>query len=70
MMHECIIGMRNDYENTDLVTLSELKAYIETEKRLAERYKDSSWWQSIINRYTLDDYCDRRKSAKDFSADN
>ena len=58
---ECVIGMRNDYENTDLVTLAELKEYIEREKRLAESHKDSEWWQSICNKYTLDDYCDKRK---------
>lgn len=60
---ECYIGMRNDYENTDLVTLTELKEYIEKENRLAERHKDSEWWQSICNKYTLDYYCDRRKST-------
>lgn len=60
---ECVIGMRNDYENTDLVTLAELKEYIERENRLAESHKDSEWWRSICNKYTLDDYCDRRKST-------
>ena len=60
---ECWIGVRYDYENTDLVTLTELKEYIERENRLAERHKDSEWWQSICNKYTLDDYCDRRKST-------
>lgn len=42
---ECVIGMRNDYENTDIVTLADLKEYIEREKRLAENNKDSVWWQ-------------------------
>lgn len=60
---ECVIGMRNGYENTDLITLAELKEYIEEEKRLAERYKDVEWLQLICNKYTLDDYCDKRKST-------
>lgn len=55
--------MRNDYENTDLVTLAELKEYIEREKQFAERHKDSEWLQSICKKYTLDDYCDKRKST-------
>ena len=62
-MHECIVGMLNDYENTDIVTLAELKEHIETEKRLAEAHKDSEWWQSVFGKYTLDDYCDKRKST-------
>lgn len=41
---ECVIGMRNDYENADLVTLAGLKEYVEREKRLAESHKDSEWW--------------------------
>lgn len=60
---ECYIGMRHDYENTDLVTLAELKEHIESEKRFAESHKDSEWWQSLCSKYTLDDYCDKRKST-------
>ena len=60
---ECWIGVRYDYENTDLITLAELKKYIEEEKQLAERHKDCKWWQSILNKYTLEDYCDKRKST-------
>ena len=58
-----MIGMRNGCENTYLVTLAELKEYIEEEKRLAERHKDCEWLQSICNKYTFDDYCDKRKST-------
>ena len=63
MQHDCYIGLRNDYENTDIVTLEELKMYIETEQKLAEQHKDSDWWQSILCKYTLDDYGDMRKST-------
>lgn len=61
--HECYIGIQYDYDNTDLVTLAALKEYIESEKRLAESHKDSEWWQSLCSKYTLADYCDRRKST-------
>ena len=45
---ECVIGMRNDYENTDLVTLAELKEYIEREKRFAERHSGKKIdWKAI-----------------------
>ena len=60
---ECWIGVRYDYENTDLVTLADLEGYIEREKRLAESNKDSEWWQSMCKKYTLEDYCDKRKST-------
>ena len=60
---ECIIGMRNAYEDTELITLAELKNRIEEEKQLAERHKDCGWLQSILNKYTLEDYCDKRKTT-------
>ena len=60
---ECCIGIKYDYENTELVTLAELKGYIEREKRLSEYSKNSDRWQSMCNKYTLDDYCDKRKST-------
>ena len=60
---ECGIGIRYDYEGTDIITLSELKEHIESEKRFAERHKDDEWLQSLYNKYTLEDYCDKRKST-------
>ena len=60
---ECVIGIRYDYEDTDIITLSGLKEHIESEKRFAERHKDDEWLQSMYNKYTLEDYCDRRKST-------
>ncbi len=63
MKHDCYIGLRHDCENTDIVTLEELKQHIESEKRLAEQNEDSEFWQSICSKYTLDDYCDMRKGT-------
>ena len=60
---ECVIGIRNAYEDTDLITLEELKKRIEEENQLEERHKDCVWLQSIFNKYTLEDYCDKRKST-------
>ena len=60
---ECVIGIRYDYEDTDIITLSELKEHIESEKRFAECHKDDEWLQSLYNKYTLEDYCDKRKST-------
>lgn len=61
--HECYIGIRYDYENTDLETLAELKEHIEREKRFAESPKHGDWWLSLRRKYTLADYCDRRIST-------
>ena len=55
-MHECIVGMRNDYENTDVVTLEELKDRIQRDKECRNTYID---WQT----YELSDYCDKRKNT-------
>lgn len=61
---KCLIGVQYDYENTDAITLAELKEYIEREKQLVEYHKDSvnsEWWKAMCNSFTLADYCDRRK---------
>lgn len=67
-MNKCehLIGIRHDYENTDAVTFAELKKHIASEKRLAELKKDDEWWQSLLCKYTLEDYCDRRKTTNLF----
>ena len=52
---ECWIGVRYDYENTDLVTLADLKEHIETMKRLPSYFHKKP--------YELADYCDKRKST-------
>ena len=55
---ECVIGIRYDRENTELVTLSELKEYVEF---IAEFAEDNPCF--IGNAYTLSDYCDKRKTT-------
>ena len=53
---EHIIGIVYHYDATGLVTLDELKEYIE-----ANRYAYDQFWTQ--NYYTLSDYCDKRKST-------
>ena len=54
---ECIIGIKEEA----LVTFDELKEII---KRDAEFKKTNyKMWSIMGNKYTLDDYCDRRKST-------
>ena len=52
---ECWIGVRYDYENTALVTLTDLKEHIETMKRLPSYFHTKP--------YELTDYCDKRKTT-------
>lgn len=55
---ECIIGMRYDYEDTDLVTLAELKEHIESHNGMVK------FWQThgfpATKEKKLADYCDTR----------
>lgn len=53
-MSDCehIIGMLNDYANTDIVTLQELKLHIENMKRYRMRF--------AARFYTLEQYADKR----------
>ena len=54
---ECIIGIKGE----DLVTFDELKEII---KRDAEFKKTNyKMWSIMGNKYSLNDYCDRRKST-------
>lgn len=53
---EHIIGFKYDYENSDIITLDELKMHIE-----ANRYDYEQFY--ILKYYTLSDYCDKRKST-------
>ena len=55
---ECVIGIRYDWENTELVTLAELKKYIDFITDFAE---DNPCF--IRKAYTLSDYCDKRKKT-------
>ena len=57
---ECCIGIKHDYEDTSLVTLKQLKDEIE----LLQSRKENFAYYGINNKiYTLDDYCDKRKST-------
>ena len=62
-MCECIIGLLHNYEDTDIVTLNELKDHIRTKlsyysnPRFEWLYKDRS------APYSLSDYADKRKST-------
>ena len=64
--HECFVGVINDYENTEMVTLNELKRHIRDTSELIESLKkDKLFRDTIINcrAWTLIDYCDKRKST-------
>ena len=57
----CYIGIINDYDDTALTTLSNLKEHIERNNDFAE------YWNKLhISKhktYSLLDYCDKRKST-------
>lgn len=59
-IHKCVIGMLNDYENTELITLEELKEHIESVRATAIYYKTLSL---SLKHYELSDYCDKRKTT-------
>lgn len=65
--HECIIGVIYDYEDTRLVTLTELKEIITIRQEFKKRHQHEENWRAITNdfcdAYTLSDYCDKRKST-------
>ena len=55
-MCDCCIGVVNDYGNTRLVTLEELKTHIKHQEWLRKPY--ANW-----NTYQIVDYCDKRKNT-------
>ncbi len=60
--HECYIGMQYDYDNTYLTTLANLKVHIKSAREFAEIA--GKWFPpSLLHSFTLDDYCDKRKST-------
>lgn len=59
MEHECIIGMYNYYENTDLITCSEL---INKNKRDWSLYKTAYTWLSPPT--PLEDFFNKRKNTE------
>ena len=58
---ECWIGVRYDYENTDLVTLADLKKHIERHNGMVEFLQTRGFLAT--KEKNLADYCDKRKST-------
>ena len=61
LRHDCIIGELNNYDDTTVVGLLELKQHIENKKSLQQYEKDLGIEPCKV--YSLADYCDRRKST-------
>ena len=63
--HECIIGLLHISRDEMLVTLSDLLYDINFHMELYNGTKEEYWnyWASRKLPYTLNDYCDRRKST-------
>lgn len=59
MTHECIIGVLYNYEDTDIVTTSELKLHIERQERLCDAYRNVGLSKPKV--WPLRDYADKRK---------
>ena len=59
---ECVVGIIDDYK-LRIVTVEKLKEYIHAEKSFGRMCKNSELRQSLFNKYSLDDYCDKRKST-------
>lgn len=63
--HECIIGMLNGYECSDLVTLYELKKHIQKNIEWNERLEEDPSLRKISHLYkkwlSMRDYADKRK---------
>ena len=62
-MHECIVGMLNNYENTCLVTLNDLKDHIRKELKYSSDPKYDWLYKNNSKPYSLSDYCDARKTT-------
>ena len=63
--HDCVIGIRYYYEETDLVTLDWLKKHIEETASFNKRVKEDGVYGDWILRreWSLKDYCDKRKDT-------
>lgn len=64
MNHECIIGMYNDYENTDLITYSEICEMSLSEWKSHLKYEDTYKRIGIKPPTRLEDYFDKRKNTE------
>ena len=66
MNHECYIGIKNDYDSTEMVTLGDLKRHIKNMSELIEHCKKNGLFSEInhsMRAWALSDYCDWRKST-------
>ena len=64
--HECFVGIINDYDNTEMVTLNELKHHIQNASELVEAIKKDPLFKDHVfgvRAWSLADYCDKRKTT-------
>ena len=61
---DCFIGMLNDYDNTGLITINELKEHIKETEDFVDMVK-ANGYNDLAHRkaYSLSDYCDKRKAT-------
>ena len=63
---ECCIGIINDYDNTSMVTLYDLKYHIKKRLELKQAFEKDALFKDYnhgIKGWDLADYCDKRKST-------
>lgn len=68
-MNECIIGIWYDYDETDIITLNDLKDKMSDIKSMNE-YKKENGFDKIMplaKEYTIEDYFNKRKNCDNFS---
>jgi len=62
--HECVIGIMYDYENTELMTINNLKSHIKEVIELNEFARNDPIYSKLEcyqKEYTIRDYADKRK---------
>lgn len=64
MKHECIIGMYNNYEDTDLMTYSEICKMSLSEWELYLKYEDTHKRWGMKPPTPTEDYFDKRKNTE------
>lgn len=64
MEHKCFIGIYNDYENTNIVTCSELRVISLSEWESYLKYKDVYKSMGRNSPTPIEDYFDKRKNTE------
>lgn len=59
MEHECFIGMYNNYEDTDLITYSELKEKSARDEQFAKKHE---WFRQDVT--PLENFFDKRTNTE------